>query len=152
MEEAKKCKNNNNGSNQTKRSKKMLLATTSSSDDSEIAKEEVKLAALSIHVKAKLRAADMPLTMQERALCFTRSFLDHHPPFNNNYNRIKPFQLASALKKEFDTRYGPVWHCIVGKSFGSYVTHSNGGFLYFSFETLFVLLFQTRVQLLTSHD
>ncbi|KAI9087509.1 hypothetical protein K1719_030379 [Acacia pycnantha] len=55
--------------------------------------------------------------------------------------------LALALKKEFDGAYGPAWHCIVGTSFGSFVTHSVGGFLYFSMDQkLYVLLFKTTVQ------
>lgn len=45
--------------------------------------------------------------------------------------------------------YGPAWHCIVGKSFGSFVTHSPGGFLYFSLESFSFLLFKTEVQLIT---
>lgn len=31
--------------------------------------------------------------------------------------------IASNLKKEFDRKYGPTWHVVVGKNFGSYVTH-----------------------------
>ncbi|CAI0540463.1 unnamed protein product [Linum tenue] len=55
--------------------------------------------------------------------------------------------LALTLKKEFDGVYGPAWHCIVGTSFGSFVTHSVGGFLYFSMDSkLYVLLFKTTVQ------
>uniref|UniRef100_A0A453C5C8 Dynein light chain n=1 Tax=Aegilops tauschii subsp. strangulata TaxID=200361 RepID=A0A453C5C8_AEGTS len=48
--------------------------------------------------------------------------------------------------KEFDTTYGPAWHCIVGTSFGSYVTHSLGGFLYFSVDKAYILLFRTAVE------
>ncbi|KAL6001412.1 hypothetical protein ACLOJK_007146 [Asimina triloba] len=40
--------------------------------------------------------------------------------------------------EEFDSAYGPAWHCIVGTSFGSYVTHSLGGFLYFSIDKIFI--------------
>lgn len=42
--------------------------------------------------------------------------------------------------------YGPAWHCIVGKSFGSFVTHSSGGFVYFSIDKLSFLLFKTEVR------
>lgn len=49
--------------------------------------------------------------------------------------------------QEFDGVYGPAWHCIVGKSFGSFVTHSVGGFMYFSMaHKLYILLFKTTVQ------
>ncbi|KAL5976710.1 hypothetical protein ACLOJK_021043 [Asimina triloba] len=47
---------------------------------------------------------------------------------------------------EFDKVYGPAWHCVVGTSFGSFVTHSVGGFIYFSIDKLYILLFKTAVQ------
>ena len=28
-----------------------------------------------------------------------------------------------AIKKEFDIKFGATWHCIVGRNFGSFVTH-----------------------------
>lgn len=56
------------------------------------------------------------------------------------------FSLFSFHLKDFDTTYGPAWHCIVGTSFGSYVTHSLGGFLYFSVDKVYILLFRTAVQ------
>ena len=31
--------------------------------------------------------------------------------------------LAGAVKKAMDERYGPNWHCVIGRSFGSFVTH-----------------------------
>lgn len=39
--------------------------------------------------------------------------------------------LCPDIKKEFDKKYGPTWHCIVGRNFGSYVTHETKHFLYF---------------------
>lgn len=48
--------------------------------------------------------------------------------------------------QEFDSSCGPAWHCIVGTSFGSYVTHSLGGFLYFSIDKVYILLFKTAVE------
>ncbi|KAM0003890.1 putative dynein ATPase [Helianthus debilis subsp. tardiflorus] len=47
---------------------------------------------------------------------------------------------------DFDKVYGPAWHCIVGSSFGSFVTHATGCFLYFSMEKLYILVFKTKVQ------
>ena len=29
--------------------------------------------------------------------------------------------IAAHIKKEFDKKYNPTWHCIVGRNFGSYV-------------------------------
>jgi dynein light chain LC8-type len=31
--------------------------------------------------------------------------------------------IAAYIKKEFDKKYNPTWHCVVGRNFGSYVTH-----------------------------
>ncbi|KAJ0896346.1 putative dynein ATPase [Helianthus annuus] len=39
-------------------------------------------------------------------------------------------KILCCLQK-FDCLYGPAWHCIVGTSFGSYVTHSSGCFFVF---------------------
>ena len=33
--------------------------------------------------------------------------------------------IAAYIKKEFDKKYNPTWHCIVGRNFGSYVTHET---------------------------
>ncbi|KAF3433151.1 hypothetical protein FNV43_RR24253 [Rhamnella rubrinervis] len=103
---------------------------------------EVKLAAIAIDLNIRLRAADMPASMQERAFRYTRSLLDANP----QEKRPNPTHLAMSLKKEFDGVYGPAWHCIVGKSFGSFVTHSSGGFVYFSVEKLSFLVFKTQVR------
>ena len=51
--------------------------------------------------------------------------------------------IAAFLKKEMDKTYGTTWHCIVGKNFGSYVTHEMGNFIYFYVDALAILLFKT---------
>ena len=33
--------------------------------------------------------------------------------------------IAQYIKKEFDSRFGATWHCIVGRNFGSFVTHGR---------------------------
>ena len=38
--------------------------------------------------------------------------------------------IAAYIKKEMDKRFGPTWHCVVGRNFGSYVTHETRHFLY----------------------
>ena len=42
---------------------------------------------------------------------------------HEKYNIEK--DIAAQIKKEFDRRHGPTWHVVVGKSFGSYVTHGE---------------------------
>lgn len=105
---------------------------------------EVKLAAIAISLNIRLRSADMPLSLQERALSYTRSLVDAASDHRPNTTL-----LARALKKEFDSSYGPAWHCVVGTSYGSFVTHSPGGFVYFSLDSLSFLLFKTQVRLVT---
>ncbi|XP_008803907.1 dynein light chain 4, axonemal-like [Phoenix dactylifera] len=87
----------------------------------------------------RVRAADMPPALQKRAFRCARETLAAMPKLDSK-------RLALALKKEFDLSYGPAWHCIVGTSFGSYVTHSLGGFLYFSIDKVYILLFRTAVE------
>ncbi|KAF7261725.1 hypothetical protein EG68_01074 [Paragonimus skrjabini miyazakii] len=50
--------------------------------------------------------------------------------------------IAAALKKEFDKKYFPTWHCFVGTQFGSYVSHEKGNFIYFVMLERGVLLFK----------
>ncbi|KAJ9708497.1 hypothetical protein PVL29_000504 [Vitis rotundifolia] len=91
-------------------------------------------------LNVRVRASDMPLALQSRAFKCARDNLDAMP------GKLDSKRLALALKKEFDSLYGPAWHCIVGTSFGSYVTHSLGGFLYFSIDKVYILLFKTAVE------
>lgn len=51
--------------------------------------------------------------------------------------------IAAYIKKEFDSRHGPTWHCIVGTKFGSYVTHETKHFIYFYLDSVAVLLFKS---------
>ncbi|KAG6401708.1 hypothetical protein SASPL_138572 [Salvia splendens] len=88
----------------------------------------------------KVVAVDMPPFMQVHAVNCARKAHDSLEKFTSK-------TLAFTLKKEFDGVYGPAWHCIVGTSFGSFVTHSVGGFMYFSMDQkLYILLFKTAVQ------
>ncbi|KAL4012522.1 hypothetical protein IC575_029625 [Cucumis melo] len=88
----------------------------------------------------KVVSVDMQPAMQIHAVDCARKTHDSMEKFTSK-------TLALSLKREFDGVYGPAWHCIVGTSFGSFVTHSVGGFLYFSLDQkLYILLFKTSVQ------
>lgn len=50
---------------------------------------------------------------------------------------------TADIKKEFDKKYGPTFHCIVGRNFGSYVTHETKHFIYFYLGQVAVLLFKS---------
>ncbi|KAK7934433.1 hypothetical protein WMY93_005329 [Mugilogobius chulae] len=51
--------------------------------------------------------------------------------------------IAAFIKKEFDKKYNPTWHCIVGRNFGSYVTHETKHFIYFYLGQVAILLFKS---------
>ncbi|KAJ1926259.1 Dynein light chain 1, cytoplasmic [Tieghemiomyces parasiticus] len=51
--------------------------------------------------------------------------------------------MAASIKREFDKKYQPTWHCIVGKRFGSYVTHETRHFIYMYIDEYAVLLFKS---------
>jgi hypothetical protein len=40
-------------------------------------------------------------------------------------------------------KYSPTWHCIVGRNFGSYVTHETKHFIYFYLGQVAILLFKS---------
>ena len=50
------------------------------------------------------------------------------------------FNLADDLDVQ---KYAPTWHCIVGRNFGSYVTHETKHFIYFYLGQVAVLLFKS---------
>lgn len=74
-------------------------------------------------------------------------------------------QVASEIKKEFDRKYKPYWHCVVGnilrfiiqkylnffiylfitigENFGSFVTHESKNFIFFEIEKKSILLFKS---------
>ena len=60
---------------------------------------------------------------------------------NDYYNNEK--YIACYIKKEFDRKHNPTWHCIVGRNFGSYVTHETKHFIYFYLGQIAVLLFKS---------
>ena len=38
---------------------------------------------------------------------------------------------AEKVKNYFDKRWGPSWHVVIGKNFGSHCTHETKRFIYF---------------------
>ncbi|XP_023538230.1 uncharacterized protein LOC111799067 [Cucurbita pepo subsp. pepo] len=100
---------------------------------------ETNLGSVASFLQVKVLVSDMPEMMQIQAFrCARRSY--------DSLEKLSSKLMAYNLKKEFDKVHGPAWHCIVGSSFGSFVTHSTGCFLYFSMEELYILLFRTKIQ------
>nr|CAH8825944.1 unnamed protein product [Trichobilharzia regenti] len=62
--------------------------------------------------KAVIKNADMTEDMQQDAVdCCTQAM--------EKYNIEK--DIAAYVKKEFDKKYNPTWHCIVGRNFGRWL-------------------------------
>ncbi|KAH8059201.1 hypothetical protein JL722_5756 [Aureococcus anophagefferens] len=81
--------------------------------------------------KAVIKNADMSEDMQQDAVDCASQALE-------KYNIEK--DIAAYIKKEFDKKYNPTWHCIVGRNFGSYVTHETKHFIYFYLGQVAILL------------
>jgi len=84
--------------------------------------------------KAVIKNADMSEDMQQDAVEISTQAME-------KFNIEK--DIAAYVKKEFDKKYNPTWHCIVGRNFGSYVTHETKHFIYFYLGQVAVLLFKS---------
>ncbi|KAK9463711.1 dynein light chain type 1-domain-containing protein [Lipomyces oligophaga] len=84
--------------------------------------------------KAVIKAADMSEEMQEIVIDLATQGMER-------YNIEK--DIAAHIKKELDARFGQTWHCVVGRNFGSYVTHETRHFLYFYLGQIAILIFKT---------
>ncbi|KAH9912104.1 AIP3-domain-containing protein [Epithele typhae] len=83
--------------------------------------------------KAIIKNVDMSEEMQQEAVDVASAALE-------KYNIEK--DIAAQIKKEFDRQHGPTWHVVVGKNFGSYVTHETKHFIYFYIGSLAILIWK----------
>jgi dynein light chain LC8-type len=51
--------------------------------------------------------------------------------------------VATHIKHEFVKKYKGVWHCVVGRNFGSFVTHEMKGYIYITWGHVSILLWKT---------
>ena len=87
--------------------------------------------------EAMIRNVEMSESMQLAALeCALQAFRRHHVEQD----------IAAHIRHEFDERYKPSWHCIVGRSFGGSFSHHSGHFIYFYMRKYAVLLFKSMQQ------
>jgi dynein light chain LC8-type len=84
--------------------------------------------------QATVKVGDMNRDMEAYAIQTATEGLER-------YNNEK--DIASYIKKEFDRKYSPTWHCFVGRNFGSYVTHENNHYLYFYLGQMAFLIFKS---------
>ena len=86
-------------------------------------------------LNAVIKNADMSEEMQLDAVDCASQALER-------YGIVK--DIAAYIKKKFDKKYNPTWHCIVGRNFGSYVTHETKNFIYFYVGQVAILLFKSE--------
>jgi len=84
--------------------------------------------------KAVIKSTDMEEDMQQASVDIAIEAMD-------KYSVEK--DIASHIKKEFDKKYQPVWHVVVGKNFGSFVTHETKHFFYGYVGPIAVLIFKS---------
>ncbi|KAJ4954760.1 hypothetical protein NE237_011543 [Protea cynaroides] len=114
---------------ETKRSGGGAAFSKSSSDD-----YKSTAASPAAAKKVTIKSADMKEDMQKEAVDCALSAFEKH-----NVEK----DIAEHIKKEFDKKHGPTWHCIVGRNFGSYVTHETNHFVYFYLDQKAILLFKS---------
>uniref|UniRef100_A0A6P5LY04 Dynein light chain n=1 Tax=Phascolarctos cinereus TaxID=38626 RepID=A0A6P5LY04_PHACI len=84
--------------------------------------------------KAILENADVLEEMQQASVeCATQAL--------EKYNIEK--DITAYIKKEFDKKYNPTWHCIMGRNFSSYMKHETKHFIYFYLGQVAILLFKS---------
>ncbi|KAA6416297.1 MAG: dynein light chain type [Lasallia pustulata] len=84
---------------------------------------------------AQIKSADMSEDMQQEAVEVATEAMTRFTVEKD---------IAQYIKKEFDSRKGATWHCIVGRNFGSFVTHETKHFIYFYLGHCAILLFKTQ--------
>ncbi|XP_017151114.1 dynein light chain 1, cytoplasmic [Drosophila miranda] len=84
--------------------------------------------------KAVIKNADMSEEMQQDAVNVSTAALE-------KYNIEQ--EIAAYIKREFDKKYSPTWHVVVGRNFGSYVTHETRHFIFVYLGQVAVLLFKS---------
>ncbi|KAH7390976.1 hypothetical protein DE146DRAFT_758411 [Phaeosphaeria sp. MPI-PUGE-AT-0046c] len=76
--------------------------------------------------EAQIKSADMSEEMQSEAI------------------EVAQQAMEQFTIEKFDSRKGATWHCIVGRNFGSFVTHETKHFIYFYLGHCAILLFKTQ--------
>lgn len=86
-------------------------------------------------LQVQIKSADMTDEMQQESIDVAQEAMAKHTIEKD---------IAMHIKKTFDERKGPTWHCIVGRNFGSFVTHETKHFIYFYLGHCAILLFKTQ--------
>lgn len=72
--------------------------------------------------KAMIKNVDMSEEMQKETVDIAVEALQEHPIEKD---------IAAKIKRDMDAKFTPTWHVVVGKNFGSFVTHGEFLFSWF---------------------
>ncbi|KAL3308727.1 hypothetical protein Ciccas_012736, partial [Cichlidogyrus casuarinus] len=50
--------------------------------------------------------------------------------------------IAIAIKRDFDQKHGPSWHCLIGRNCSFSITHENNCYINFYVDKVELLLFK----------
>ncbi|KAK1008079.1 Dynein light chain [Friedmanniomyces endolithicus] len=84
-------------------------------------------------LEAEIKSVDMSEDMQQEAIEVAQEAMDkfniekvRFMAFDREFESLRFLQeIAHHIKRTFDERKGATWHCIVGRNFGSFVTHGT---------------------------
>ncbi|CAL8092917.1 unnamed protein product [Calicophoron daubneyi] len=84
--------------------------------------------------KAVVRGCTMNDTALEDAVATTADAFEKYDDSRD---------IATYVKKALDKKYGKAWQCIVGRDYGSFITHEPEYFVDFQYKGRTILLFKT---------
>lgn len=84
-------------------------------------------------VQAVIKNVDMTDEMQKNVIAIAAAALAQFSVEKD---------VAAHVKRTLDTQFGPTWHAVVGKNYGSYVTHERRHFIYFYLGPMAFLLWR----------
>ncbi|KAH7983822.1 hypothetical protein HPB52_014597 [Rhipicephalus sanguineus] len=84
--------------------------------------------------EVKIQAADMPQEMQ-------RAAVESATQAVKLYSTEK--HVAESIKQDFDQMFQPTWHCVVGRNWGSCVTHSKQCYVRMAYRDMTILLYRS---------
>ncbi|PNY24631.1 Dynein light chain lc8-type, partial [Tolypocladium capitatum] len=119
----------------------LLSSTDLTMSDKQVEKPETP--APREKLEAQIKSADMTDDMQQESIEIAQEAMAKFTIEKVTTN-IALMDIAQHIKRTFDERKGPTWHCIVGRNFGSFVTHETKHFIYFYLGHCAILLFKTQ--------
>ncbi|KAI4957873.1 hypothetical protein J4E86_005013 [Alternaria arbusti] len=95
---------------------------------------------------AQIKSADMSDEMQQEAIEVAQTAMEQFTIEKDiaQYIKKEGCWKRALIFAQFDSRKGATWHCIVGRNFGSFVTHETKHFIYFYLGHCAILLFKTQ--------